>query len=166
MRPWLRAWMGCVLLVCGAAAAADDHVDRAVDDPVRPSRDGAQGRAGDPRAAQGRRGVHELRRRGRRPGPGLSEGRGFLAPPEALDALKALGFNLLALSNNHAFDLQGPGIATRFAKSSAADIAHAGVGNDPGRGRGAGLPEDVEGHRRTGRERLRPHRVRRHGDGR
>src|SRR4051812_3798568 len=37
------------------------------------------------------------------PGQAVSEGRGFLAPPEALDAFKALGFNLLSLSNNHAF---------------------------------------------------------------
>ena len=34
----------------------------------------------------------------------------FLSPPEALDALKALGFNLLALSDNHSFDLKVPGI--------------------------------------------------------
>ena len=33
------------------------------------------------------------------PGQRVSEGRGFLAPPEALDAFKALGFNLLSLSN-------------------------------------------------------------------
>src|SRR3984957_9253639 len=34
------------------------------------------------------------------------EGRGFLAPPEALDALQAFGFNLISLSGNHAFDLK------------------------------------------------------------
>src|SRR5436189_143168 len=38
-------------------------------------------------------------------GQTIQEGRGFLAPPEALDSLTAVGFNLLALSNNHAFDL-------------------------------------------------------------
>jgi hypothetical protein len=43
-----------------------------------------------------------------RPGQRVSEGRGVLAPPAALDALKALGFNLLSLSNNHAFDLNTP----------------------------------------------------------
>ena len=37
-------------------------------------------------------------------------GRGFLAPAEALDALGALGFNLLSLANNHAFDLKEIGI--------------------------------------------------------
>ena len=45
------------------------------------------------------------------PGETIREGRGFLTPPEALDALTAMGFNLLALSGNHAFDLKAPGIA-------------------------------------------------------
>src|SRR5271154_2807533 len=34
----------------------------------------------------------------------------FLSPPEALDALKDFGFNLVSLSNNHAWDLKVPGI--------------------------------------------------------
>src|SRR5579864_6820166 len=34
----------------------------------------------------------------------------FLSPPEALDALQALGFNLLALSDNHSFDLKVAGV--------------------------------------------------------
>src|SRR5690349_1315960 len=34
-------------------------------------------------------------------GETIREGRGFLAPPEALDALRTFGFNLLALSDNH-----------------------------------------------------------------
>src|SRR5919204_246709 len=42
-------------------------------------------------------------------GQSTQDGR-FLSPPEALDALKALGFNLLALSDNHSFDLKVPGI--------------------------------------------------------
>lgn len=37
-------------------------------------------------------------------GQSVQEGRKFLTPPESLDALQALGFNLLSLSNNHAFD--------------------------------------------------------------
>src|SRR5262249_47667783 len=44
------------------------------------------------------------------PGETIQEGRGFLTPPEALDALSAMGFNLLALSGNHAFDLRETGI--------------------------------------------------------
>ena len=39
-------------------------------------------------------------------GETVQEGRGFLTPPEALDALKTFGFNLLSLSGNHAFDLK------------------------------------------------------------
>lgn len=38
-------------------------------------------------------------------GETIEEGRGFLTPPEALDALKTFGFNLSSLSGNHAFDL-------------------------------------------------------------
>ena len=40
------------------------------------------------------------------PGETIQEGRGFLTPPAALDALTLAGFNLLALSGNHAFDLR------------------------------------------------------------
>src|SRR6202050_1238396 len=43
-------------------------------------------------------------------GDAAHEGRGFVTPPEALDALTTFGFNLLALSDNHAFDLKAPGI--------------------------------------------------------
>jgi len=32
-------------------------------------------------------------------------GRGFLSPPAALESLTGFGFNLVSLSNNHAFDL-------------------------------------------------------------
>src|SRR4051812_28836193 len=38
-------------------------------------------------------------------GQTINEGRGFLARAAALDSLTGVGFNLLALSNNHAFDL-------------------------------------------------------------
>src|ERR1700733_3669700 len=41
-------------------------------------------------------------------GETTQEGRGFITPPEALDALMTFGFNLLALSGNHAFDLKVP----------------------------------------------------------
>ena len=55
-------------------------------------------------------------------------GRGFLAPAEALDALATLGFNLLALSNNHAFDLAEVGIDNTLREVERRGIAHAGVG--------------------------------------
>jgi poly-gamma-glutamate capsule biosynthesis protein CapA/YwtB (metallophosphatase superfamily) len=53
----------------------------------------------------------------------------FLSPPEALDALKALGFNLVSLSNNHSFDLKVPGIQNELREVSRLNLAHAGVGN-------------------------------------
>jgi poly-gamma-glutamate synthesis protein (capsule biosynthesis protein) len=62
------------------------------------------------------------------PGQSVSEGRGFLAPPEALDALTSLGFNLLSLSNNHAFDLQATGIRNTVREADKRGIVHAGIG--------------------------------------
>src|SRR5258707_790893 len=43
-------------------------------------------------------------------GESTKEGLGFLSPPESLDALMAMGFNLVALSNNHSFDLKETGV--------------------------------------------------------
>ena len=58
------------------------------------------------------------------------EGRGFLTPPEALDALKTLGFNLVALSGNHAFDLNVTGIRNTIREADARKMVHAGTGNN------------------------------------
>src|SRR4029077_6104720 len=58
------------------------------------------------------------------------EGRGFLTPPEALDALKTFGFNLLALSGNHAFDLKVTGIRNTLREADKRNIVHAGTGNN------------------------------------
>jgi len=63
------------------------------------------------------------------PGEAVHEGRGFLAPPAALDALKSFGFNLLALSDNHAFDLKVTGIQNTIREADSRKIAHAGTGN-------------------------------------
>jgi poly-gamma-glutamate capsule biosynthesis protein CapA/YwtB (metallophosphatase superfamily) len=63
-------------------------------------------------------------------GESVHEGRGFLAPPEALDALQALGFNLLALSDNHSFDLKATGIQNTLREVKSRNIAHAGIGNN------------------------------------
>lgn len=59
------------------------------------------------------------------------QGRGanFLAPPETLDALKALGFNLLSLSNNHAWNLRAVGIQNMLKEVSRVNLSHAGTGN-------------------------------------
>ena len=64
--------------------------------------------------------------------------RGFLSPPESLDALKALGFNLLALSNNHSFDLNVSGIQNTLREVGRLNLAHAGIGNTIGEAAGAG----------------------------
>jgi poly-gamma-glutamate capsule biosynthesis protein CapA/YwtB (metallophosphatase superfamily) len=56
------------------------------------------------------------------------EGRGFLTPPEALDALTTFGFNLLSLSGNHAFDLKATGIQNTIREADSRKIAHAGTG--------------------------------------
>src|ERR1700738_716869 len=63
------------------------------------------------------------------PGETVQEGRGFLTPPEALDALTAMGFNLLALSGNHAFDLKDTGIRNTLRETDRRKIARAGTGN-------------------------------------
>jgi poly-gamma-glutamate synthesis protein (capsule biosynthesis protein) len=55
-------------------------------------------------------------------------GAGFHAPPEALDALMALGFNLLSLSNNHSWDMQLPGLQNTLREVSLRNLAHAGIG--------------------------------------
>ena len=53
----------------------------------------------------------------------------FLSPPEALESLKTFGFNLLSLSNNHAWDLKVPGIQNTLAQVKRLNLAHAGTGN-------------------------------------
>jgi len=62
-------------------------------------------------------------------GETIQEGRGFLTPPDALDALSAMGFNLLALSGNHAFDLRETGIRNTLREVDRRHIVHAGTGN-------------------------------------
>jgi len=62
------------------------------------------------------------------PGQSVHQGRGFLTPPQALDALQAMGFNLLALSDNHAFDLQVSGTANTLREADLRHLVHAGTG--------------------------------------
>jgi len=64
------------------------------------------------------------------PGETIQEGRAFLTPPEALDALTTMGFNLLALSGNHAFDLKETGIRNTLREIDRRKIVHAGTGNN------------------------------------
>jgi poly-gamma-glutamate synthesis protein (capsule biosynthesis protein) len=63
-------------------------------------------------------------------GETAQEGRGFLAPPEAIDALTTFGFNLLSLSGNHAYDLKAAGIGNTLKEMDRRKVAHAGIGNN------------------------------------
>jgi poly-gamma-glutamate synthesis protein (capsule biosynthesis protein) len=63
-------------------------------------------------------------------GETVHEGRGFLTPPEALDALTTFGFNLLSLAGNHAFDLKVTGIKNTIREADGRKIVHAGTGNN------------------------------------
>ena len=62
-------------------------------------------------------------------GESTKEGLGFLSPPESLDALMAMGFNLVALSNNHSFDLKETGVHNTLREVKRRNLAHAGIGN-------------------------------------
>jgi poly-gamma-glutamate capsule biosynthesis protein CapA/YwtB (metallophosphatase superfamily) len=62
------------------------------------------------------------------PGEITHQGRGFLTPPESLDALTAFGFNMPALSDNHAFDYKAKGVQNTLAEVIKRKIAHAGIG--------------------------------------
>lgn len=50
--------------------------------------------------------------------------------PVVLDSLQALGFNALALSNNHAFDLGPAGILSTIEEVGRRDFLHAGIGRN------------------------------------
>jgi poly-gamma-glutamate synthesis protein (capsule biosynthesis protein) len=56
------------------------------------------------------------------------QGPGFLAPPGAMDALKAMGFNLIDTSNNHSADLKVPGILNTIREADRVGLPHAGTG--------------------------------------
>ncbi|MBI2864594.1 MAG: CapA family protein [Chloroflexi bacterium] len=60
----------------------------------------------------------------------LGRARGIYAPPEALDALEELGFNLLAASNNHAFDLGRTGILNTVRGMRSRKLVYAGIGEN------------------------------------
>jgi poly-gamma-glutamate synthesis protein (capsule biosynthesis protein) len=56
----------------------------------------------------------------------------FLSPPEALEALKAFGFNLVSFANNHAWDLKVAGLQNANEHANKIGLAHAGTGNNIG----------------------------------
>ncbi|HLK49776.1 MAG TPA: CapA family protein [Bryobacteraceae bacterium] len=78
-------------------------------------------------------------------GQSVSEGRGFLAPPDALDALRTFGFNLMAFSGNHAFDLKVPGIQNTIREADSRKIVHAGTGNNLAEAAAAGYLRTSKG---------------------
>jgi poly-gamma-glutamate synthesis protein (capsule biosynthesis protein) len=49
---------------------------------------------------------------------------------DVLDALQAIGFNTLALANNHAFDLGPHGVLSTLEEVKARGFLHAGIGTD------------------------------------
>jgi poly-gamma-glutamate capsule biosynthesis protein CapA/YwtB (metallophosphatase superfamily) len=54
---------------------------------------------------------------------------GWLTPPGALGGLQTLGFNIVSLANNHAWDLKIPGIQNTLLEARKLNLAHAGIGN-------------------------------------
>ena len=64
------------------------------------------------------------------PGQTSLEGLGFLTPPAALDALTAMGFNLLSLAGNHAYDLRTTGTLNTLREADRRKIVHAGIGKN------------------------------------
>ena len=64
------------------------------------------------------------------PGQTSHEGLGFLTPPAALDALTAMGFNLLSLAGNHAYDLRTTGTLNTLREADRRKIVHAGIGKN------------------------------------
>jgi poly-gamma-glutamate synthesis protein (capsule biosynthesis protein) len=73
------------------------------------------------------------------------EGRGFLTPPEALDALKTFGFNLFSLSGNHAFDLKATGIDNTIREADSRHMIHAGTGHNLNEASSAGYLKTPKG---------------------
>lgn len=55
----------------------------------------------------------------------------FRGPPEAIDALRALGAGAVSLANNHALDFEEDALADTVALLDQAGIAHTGAGLGP-----------------------------------
>lgn len=64
------------------------------------------------------------------PGQSVRHGSAFLAPPEALDVLQGEGFNLLALADNHSYDLGVVGLDNTLREADRRHLVHAGTGDD------------------------------------
>jgi len=65
--------------------------------------------------------------------------------PVVLDCLKSMGFNLLSLANNHAFDLGRDGVAATIDEVRKRGLAHAGTGADADAAAAAGFLDTRKG---------------------
>src|SRR5579862_1087950 len=79
-----------------------------------------------------------------RKGQKRTDGR-FVSPPEAMEALKTFGFNLLSLANNHSFDLKTAGVQNVLEQSARLNMAHAGVGKTIDEAVAPGYPKTPKG---------------------
>ncbi|RWX60370.1 CapA family protein [Mesorhizobium sp. M4B.F.Ca.ET.089.01.1.1] len=61
------------------------------------------------------------------------------SPPAVLDSLREIGFNALALSNNHAFDLGPQGVLSTLEEVERREFLHAGIGVDASDASKAGI---------------------------
>jgi len=69
----------------------------------------------------------------RRPGDSIAQldpVSGTYGPPQALDGLKQLGFNLLSFANNHIYDLHEPGLLASLEGAETRGFVHAGIGKN------------------------------------
>ena len=69
----------------------------------------------------------------------------FASPRESIDALKSFGVNVLALPNNHSFDLGVPGILNTIEAADRAGIAHAGTGRNEAEAAAPRILESAKG---------------------
>lgn len=67
------------------------------------------------------------------------------APPVVLDCLKSMGFNLLSLANNHAYDLLREGLVATIEETRARGFAFAGTGLDADQAAAAGYLDTKSG---------------------
>ena len=79
---------------------------------------------------------------------------GWLDPPGTIGALKSLGFNLVSLSNNHAWDLKAVGIQNTLEEAKASEFGACGHRRQFGRGCRSGLSPHRQGHGRPDRHRF------------
>ncbi len=68
-----------------------------------------------------------------------------LAPPDAMDALKDMGFNMFSLANNHVWDLRIPGVVNAIQEANRRGFAHAGTGNNLEEAAGPGFLKTPKG---------------------